>query len=141
MSDVDIKEPYQNDSKYDTKHPHVAASAVDTAAAVVSGNEGELEHGEAMRIRKKIDWHILPLMCGELCNICTLSRSLILCSPLLDPVYGQDYLGQRSYSGDQAGHPFEYEPVRAFLRVFDCCLITQLSLQTDITGRLLDLKV
>ena len=66
MSDVDTKERLQDDSKYDSKHPHVEVSAVDTAAAVVSGDEGELDHEEAMRIRKKIDRHILPLMCSKL---------------------------------------------------------------------------
>jgi hypothetical protein len=38
---------------------------VDTAAALVAGqDEGELDPAEARRIRKKIDWHILPMMCS-----------------------------------------------------------------------------
>ncbi|KIP01937.1 hypothetical protein PHLGIDRAFT_79872 [Phlebiopsis gigantea 11061_1 CR5-6] len=47
------------------KHPHVAFSGaqVDTAAQLVAGQEFELDPQEALRIRKKIDWHILPLMC------------------------------------------------------------------------------
>jgi MFS transporter, ACS family, allantoate permease len=65
MSDVDTKERYEDDTKYDAKHPLVTVKAVDTAAAVVSGNESQLDPEEALRIRRKIDWHILPLMCSE----------------------------------------------------------------------------
>ncbi|KAJ7908135.1 MFS general substrate transporter [Mycena leptocephala] len=49
------------------KHHHaaveVSASAVDTGAALVYGEHGELDPAEALRVRKKIDYHILPLMC------------------------------------------------------------------------------
>lgn len=49
------------------KHPHMAFSnaQVDTAAQLVAGQDVHLDPQEALRIRKKIDWHILPLMCSE----------------------------------------------------------------------------
>ena len=92
MPVVDTKERYQNDPSYgaNLKHPHVEVSAIDTAAAVVSGDEGELDHEEAMRIRRKIDRHILPLMCSKSAIYILKVRiwTSALYSPLLDPVYG-----------------------------------------------------
>ena len=49
----------------DNVHVAVADRDVDTAAQLVVGIEGELSAEESNRIRKKIDWHILPLMCSE----------------------------------------------------------------------------
>ncbi|KAJ6571153.1 hypothetical protein B0H19DRAFT_1064269 [Mycena capillaripes] len=48
------------------KHRHrlVSADEVDTGAAVVYGEQhGELDPAEALRVRRKIDRHIIPLMC------------------------------------------------------------------------------
>ncbi|KAI0743076.1 MFS general substrate transporter [Daedaleopsis nitida] len=44
---------------------HVAAKDkdVDTAAQLAAQLDGELSPEEATRLRKKIDWHIMPLMC------------------------------------------------------------------------------
>ncbi|KAK7013848.1 MFS general substrate transporter [Favolaschia claudopus] len=53
---------------------HVSASEVDTGAALVYGEHGALDAAEALRVRKKIDYHILPLMC----NKTTLGSSAIL---------------------------------------------------------------
>ncbi|PPR01815.1 hypothetical protein CVT24_001679 [Panaeolus cyanescens] len=36
---------------------------LDTAAELAAGDQGPLDPQEALRIRRKIDWHILPLMC------------------------------------------------------------------------------
>ena len=47
------------------QHVAVADKDVDTAAQLAAGLEEELSPEEATRIRKKIDWHILPLMCSE----------------------------------------------------------------------------
>jgi len=41
----------------------VSSREVDTGAALFAGAEIELDDAERTRIRKKIDWHILPLMC------------------------------------------------------------------------------
>lgn len=64
---------------------------VDTGAQLVAGGI-ELDPAEANRIRKKIDWHILPLMCGEFAIVCQIIMrahyNLILHSSLLDPVHG-----------------------------------------------------
>ncbi|KAJ3740443.1 MFS general substrate transporter [Lentinula detonsa] len=57
-------------SEYDEKtlrtetghHVEVSTKEVDTAAALI-GDAGEIDPAEAIRIRKKIDRHILPLMC------------------------------------------------------------------------------
>ena len=45
-------------------HVAVADREVDTAAQLATGLD-ELSPEEANRIRKKIDWHILPLMCSK----------------------------------------------------------------------------
>ncbi|KIJ61693.1 hypothetical protein HYDPIDRAFT_31026 [Hydnomerulius pinastri MD-312] len=50
----------------DDKHGHgvaVSSTEVDTAAQLAAGLSGDIEPEEALRIRKKIDRHILPLMC------------------------------------------------------------------------------
>ena len=47
------------------QHAHHLAfrqKQVDEAAQLVAGQDLELDEAEALRIRKKIDWHILPLM-------------------------------------------------------------------------------
>ncbi|KAF8147682.1 major facilitator superfamily domain-containing protein [Crassisporium funariophilum] len=47
------------------KHEFVAVSTkeVDTAAELASGEQGVIDPAEALRIRRKIDKHIMPLMC------------------------------------------------------------------------------
>ncbi|KAI5984683.1 MFS general substrate transporter [Pisolithus albus] len=49
----------------DEKHNGISVSTkeVDTAAQLAAGLSGTLDPAEALRIRKKIDKHILPLMC------------------------------------------------------------------------------
>lgn len=37
---------------------------VDEAAQLVAGGEVHLDAAEALRIRRKIDWHIMPMMCS-----------------------------------------------------------------------------
>ncbi|KAJ7203332.1 MFS general substrate transporter [Mycena pura] len=41
----------------------VSVTEVDTGAALVAGDHGELDPAEAARVLRKIDIHILPLMC------------------------------------------------------------------------------
>ncbi|KAF7346810.1 MFS general substrate transporter [Mycena sanguinolenta] len=55
----------EKDASVDEKHQGVKVSvnAVDTAAGLVYGEHGELDPAEALRVRRKIDHHILPLMC------------------------------------------------------------------------------
>lgn len=54
------------DWKHDEKNDHVvevSVNDVDTAAQVIAGASEALDPKEAERIKKKIDRHILPLMC------------------------------------------------------------------------------
>ncbi|KAE9387545.1 MFS general substrate transporter [Gymnopus androsaceus JB14] len=44
-------------------HVEVFTKEVDTAAALLAGQDTEIDPVEAIRIRKKIDRHIMPLMC------------------------------------------------------------------------------
>ncbi|KAF8124325.1 MFS general substrate transporter [Boletus edulis] len=47
-------------------HAHaVSTKEVDTGAQVIAGLSGELDPAEAARVRRKIDYHILPMMCSE----------------------------------------------------------------------------
>lgn len=63
-------------------HVHVAAASeeVDTGARLVAGTFEEVDPKEALRLRKKIDRHIMPLMCGMHFYIrfliCSVDRSL-----------------------------------------------------------------
>ena len=74
---MDHPESYGEKRSSDEKHPsggeveksafqHVAfrSDQVDTGAELVAGGI-EVDLAEAIRIRTKIDWHILPLMCSE----------------------------------------------------------------------------
>ncbi|KAI5983666.1 MFS general substrate transporter [Pisolithus albus] len=51
----------------DEKHNGIAVSTkeVDTGAQLAAGLSGTLDPEEALRVRKKIDRHILPLMCSR----------------------------------------------------------------------------
>ncbi|KAJ3966735.1 MFS general substrate transporter [Lentinula raphanica] len=50
------------DADFD-RHVELSASAVDTGAQFAIGSEGSIDHAEAIRIRRKIDRNILPMMC------------------------------------------------------------------------------
>lgn len=52
-------------SPNDTHHVEFRKDQVDTGAQLVAGGAVQLDPEEATRIRKKIDWHILPLMCSK----------------------------------------------------------------------------
>jgi hypothetical protein len=55
-----------SDEKHESgKHDFVAVSTkeVDTAAELGSGDQGPFDAAESLRVRRKIDKHILPLMC------------------------------------------------------------------------------
>ncbi|KAF7345820.1 MFS general substrate transporter [Mycena venus] len=60
----------------------VSATNLDTGAELVWGQYGELDPAEALRVRKKIDRHILPLMCTlywiQFMDKTTLGNSAIL---------------------------------------------------------------
>ena len=50
-----------SDEKEGSK-PYVATYTVDTAAILVATGDVTLTPEEAKRLRRKIDWHVLPLM-------------------------------------------------------------------------------
>ncbi|KAJ7805027.1 hypothetical protein B0H14DRAFT_2611820 [Mycena olivaceomarginata] len=54
-----------DNTKYKSNDIEVSATDIDTAAAIVSGDEFELDPQAAKAVRRKIDWHILPLMCSH----------------------------------------------------------------------------
>ncbi|KAL6303391.1 major facilitator superfamily domain-containing protein [Sparassis latifolia] len=74
--DVDVKE-----KQVDT-HVAVVTEEADTGAALVAGTSMEVDPQEAARIRRKIDWHIMPLMCilywVQFMDKTTLGSSVIL---------------------------------------------------------------
>ncbi|KAJ7027370.1 major facilitator superfamily domain-containing protein [Mycena alexandri] len=66
MNSNDSLDDKRSDEKHtDEKHEGIEVSVqdVDTGAMVASGNV-ELDPAESLRVRKKIDRYILPLMCG-----------------------------------------------------------------------------
>ncbi|KAF5343547.1 hypothetical protein D9758_012943 [Tetrapyrgos nigripes] len=63
MSDTDEKYDTRLRDEKNVHHVEVLAEQVDTAAVLVAGSTGMLDPKEAERVLKKIDWHILPLMC------------------------------------------------------------------------------
>ncbi|KAJ7729403.1 MFS general substrate transporter [Mycena maculata] len=50
-----------------TKHGLMVVSvdAIDTGATVLKGDHGELDETEALRVWRKIDCHLIPLMCNK----------------------------------------------------------------------------
>lgn len=82
---------------------HLAFSdaQVDTAAQLVAGQDFDLDPAEAIRIRKKIDWHILPMMCSTSPRRCSHSCTGLTDmgpSALLGAVHGQDHVGKLCHS-------------------------------------------
>ncbi|ESK83753.1 membrane transporter [Moniliophthora roreri MCA 2997] len=67
MSDIDEKKSTPSDQVSFSNEVHrvevFKAKEVDAAAVLVAGDFGEFDPAKALRIRKKIDRHILPLMC------------------------------------------------------------------------------
>ena len=55
-------------------HVEVNVNQVDTAAQVAAGAVGVLDPKEADRVRKKIDMHVLPLMCSMYLSISSRSN-------------------------------------------------------------------
>ncbi|KAJ7600720.1 MFS general substrate transporter [Mycena floridula] len=51
------------DEKHEKDKVEVSAQEVDVAAELVSGHVGELDPAEGARVLRKIDRHIMPLMC------------------------------------------------------------------------------
>ncbi|THH28921.1 hypothetical protein EUX98_g5267 [Antrodiella citrinella] len=63
-------------------HPVLDSRDVDVAAHLIAGKEVVLDPEEAARIRRKIDWHLMPLMCVlymmQFADKTTLGQSAVL---------------------------------------------------------------
>lgn len=88
--DMSLNENEKDDDYKGNSHNHVSIRQVDEAAAL-AGSGGEVDPAEASRVRRKIDRHILPLMCGEFVyKIGLRDRALTTqFSTLLGAVHGQ----------------------------------------------------
>ncbi|RPD66615.1 MFS general substrate transporter [Lentinus tigrinus ALCF2SS1-7] len=66
----------------DMAKPHVATQDVDVAAGLTAGKEVSFTPEEAARVRRKIDWHLMPLMCilymMQFADKTTLGQSAVL---------------------------------------------------------------
>ncbi|KAE9405892.1 MFS general substrate transporter [Gymnopus androsaceus JB14] len=62
-SSAEFDEKVSSRSKPEVEHHEVSTKEVDTGAALLAGDDTEIDPAEAIRIRKKIDRHIMPLMC------------------------------------------------------------------------------
>ena len=59
---VDVKDV--SDEKQAAVHVALFTDEVDTGAKLVAGTNIRVDVEEALRVRRKIDWHIMPLMCS-----------------------------------------------------------------------------
>ena len=82
---VDVKEGLPGIAISEVSPHHVAFTTdqVDTAAQLVAGQDFELDPEEAARVRKKIDWHILPMMCSKFLFHSSLARMVLIRPPVL----------------------------------------------------------
>ena len=78
----------KKDARINVTHVAVADKEVDTAAQLAAALDEELSPEEAVRIRKKIDWHILPLMCSMLILLRFCVMEAHYTSSLLDSIHG-----------------------------------------------------
>ncbi|KAH9834589.1 MFS general substrate transporter [Rhodofomes roseus] len=60
QTSVDTKDVNEKQAEI---HVAVVTDEVDTGAQLVAGTVVEVDPQEALRVRRKIDWHIMPLMC------------------------------------------------------------------------------
>ncbi|KAJ4493308.1 MFS general substrate transporter [Lentinula lateritia] len=63
MESSSYSEKRDEDSDIPSRHVEIAASALDTGAQFANGAEETIDPSEAIRIRRKIDRNILPMMC------------------------------------------------------------------------------
>ena len=93
-----------SDEKEESK-PYAATYTLDTAAILVAAEDVILTPEEANRLRRKIDWHILPLMFGEPTFASLMVRVANSgTSPLRGSVHGQKHPGVFCYLGNPTGY-------------------------------------
>lgn len=54
-----------DDEKKGNVHIAIVTEEADTGAQLVAGTTTEVDPAEALRVQRKIDRHIMPLMCSE----------------------------------------------------------------------------
>ncbi|PCH37794.1 MFS general substrate transporter [Wolfiporia cocos MD-104 SS10] len=63
-------------------HGVVDSTEVDVAAQIVAGQDVEVNPADALRVRRKLDWHLMPLMCimymMQFADRSTLAQSAVL---------------------------------------------------------------
>ncbi|KAI0647523.1 MFS general substrate transporter [Trametes meyenii] len=71
-----------DDKVHDQSRPHLVAHDVDVAAELTAGSDFVLDPEEAARVRRKIDRHLMPLMCilymMQFADKTTLGQSAVL---------------------------------------------------------------
>ncbi|KAJ3997450.1 MFS general substrate transporter [Lentinula boryana] len=63
MDSASYGEKRDGDSDLNSRHVELSAAAVDTGARFAVSGEATIDHNESIRIRRKIDRNILPMMC------------------------------------------------------------------------------
>ncbi|KAJ3731640.1 MFS general substrate transporter [Lentinula guzmanii] len=63
MDSESYGEKRDGDSDVNSRHVELSAAAVDTGARFAVSGEATIDHNESIRIRRKIDRNILPMMC------------------------------------------------------------------------------
>ncbi|KAJ3740442.1 MFS general substrate transporter [Lentinula detonsa] len=63
MDSASYGEKRDADSDVNSRHVELSAAAVDTGARFAVSGEATIDHNESIRIRRKIDRNILPMMC------------------------------------------------------------------------------
>ncbi|CAK5282683.1 unnamed protein product [Mycena citricolor] len=104
---------------HDLAGVEVSVSAVDTGAALVAGEHGTLDPDEALRVRKKIDYHILPLMCVLYWYVTRIPHGMVADPAALRRIQFMDKttLGSSAILGIQKGtHISTNQSV-----IFGCC--------------------
>ena len=71
---VEEERPTSSDEKEKFK-PRVPVYTLDTAANLATGEDVTLTPEEAKRLRRKIDWHILPLMSSTFVSTSPIKRA------------------------------------------------------------------
>lgn len=112
MTPGSIEKERSISSDEEKSKPHVAAYTLDTAAVLVAAEDVILAPEEAKRLRRKIDWHILPLMSRASTFTVERARLSLWASPLLGPVHGQKHPGVFCYLGNPDGRQTHNQRVR-----------------------------
>jgi hypothetical protein len=129
----DVERESADIKKEPAHHITVAAVGVDDAVRLTlgKGTGQPLDPEAALKLRKKIDRHLLPLM-----MICTSTLGLLepisdSLNSVLGTVHGQDYIGEQCYPGYSNRYPSGRQPVSLDLICDDMLLTLSLDSKTQ----------